>query len=630
MKGGFSMQAILFCDRQTDCIPLQDCPEALLPYCNIPLIVHILRFLELHDFTSATLLSADAQVQQLVDSLPLHMSVQYGVSLGKLRAQAPTLLLRRLSLPDWDVGELETLCAGGPLTLVHKDGTPTCAELHPIGSGFPQPQRQAVAVLSRFRRAERPDEYLQMQDALLKSGNLERFRLGQGLRMGRGAAVDGSSILGSDCVIGEYARLEHCCIGDGVQIGAGAVLRNCIICRHALIDRDVHLENSVIGQDKHLPPSAGIPESRRFFVLPEDGICNGLPRWNSAGTALEAGAALTVLGSRMAVGYSDAPGEVLAAAAAAGAVSQGAQVWQAGICSLSQLIHAGLTAGCQVLLWVHGDGVLHLLPFSGGGFPLTMQQSRRVQQALEAKVSTRILNCGKFTDARCLLALWEEECRQLLPEKLPEIGISCGNPALRLTAERIFSGGSGERITLYLSEDGTQASAFSLDSGMVRAEQLQLLSLLSMREQGEAMALPADFHPAAEEFAARSGGRIMRLHTAGQSPVAARLFEKQGICTDGIRLFAHILRILHKRQISLKSAAALLPPMYTVQHEISTRISRKAVEKLQRSNPDPMVHLFLPPRGRLLHLRVHGTSMEAAQELCGVWEKRVKMAEQEL
>ena len=103
------MQAILYCDKRTDCIPVRDCPEALLPVCNISLIAYLLHYIEQKGFQKAILLAADERVRHVTEMLSLKMPIHYARSLASLHADMPTLLLRRLCIPDWDMGELFSL-----------------------------------------------------------------------------------------------------------------------------------------------------------------------------------------------------------------------------------------------------------------------------------------------------------------------------------------------------------------------------------------------------------------------------------------------------------------------------------------------------------------------------------------
>ncbi|MBD5142701.1 MAG: hypothetical protein K2K06_07385 [Oscillospiraceae bacterium] len=623
------MQVILFCDKMTDCIPVKDCPEALLPVCNVSLLRYLLEYIQEKGFRNAVLLAVDERIRQLVDNMHLQIPVQFARSLAALHANTPTLLLRQLCLPDWDMGELLTLCNGGAVRLFHADSTPTFAELHPQGSVLLEPEQTEMTEYSKFQHIRTPAEYREMQQKLLTIRKFQRTRIGEGVKISRTAIIDELTIIGNDCIINRNVKLERCVLGDGVQIGAGAVLTDCVICRKAFIDEETHLENAVIPQGTVLQSNARTARTKQHCVLPEDGICEGLPRWNTAETALKAGASLTVIGNRLAIGYSHENAESLAIAAVAGAVSQGASVWLAGQCALSQLIAISKFTDCNALLWVQGERIMQIRPFRVGGFALTEQQSHRIWQALEANACERITEFGKLHHANNLLALWEDTCQKLLPEPEFEIHVSCANTQLRTVAQKLFSGGTGQRITLSLSEDGTKISAFSSESGMIRWEQLLLISLFSFQEQGEVLVLPEDFHPVAEDFASQYHAKITRLSDSNPSPAMLNLYQEQAVCTDGVTLFAHVLRVLKQKNQTLAQMAKILPEICTVQHELTTSLTRQSIEKLQRSNPDAKISIIMPPQSKLVRLRVHADSIETAAELCGFWEKKLRMSETE-
>ncbi len=616
------MEALLYCDERARCVPGEALPEALVPYCNIPLLARILRALPEMGMTGVTLCRTDPETRAFVETLPLRIPVRWE---APARFAADTLVLHRLSLPGWDMGELLSLVGEIPVRLCTENGAETSASLFPAGSAPGRPETSVRVLRSEFPRADSPAQYLAIQQTLLQNGGMERFRIGQGTRLGKGARVDEATILGSDCLIGAHVVLEHCVLGDGVQIGAGAVIRDCVLGRGALVDRQVMLEGRQIPAGGVVAPQSQAVRHPALCLHAEDGICRELPRWNNAESALQAGAAMTVLGKNLAIGFAAPAREAFALAAAAGAAAQGAQVWSAGQCTLSQLIHICRTVNADAMLWVDENGALQ--PFLPGGFAPETAQLRRIRQALSAGLSTRIPECGKLLPAGHFLPLWEEDIRAILPALPCEVAVSCGNALLRDAAQRLFAGGTGERIVLSLSEDGTQVSAYTPEAGMVHHDQLLLLSLLSFRETGEALALPADFHPAAEDFAARYGGRILRLHSPGTSPQAARFWQRQGVCRDGIRLFAHIQRVLAGRRVTLAQAAALLPPMVTVRRLLSTTLSSQEVERLRRENPDPAVHLIRPAFSSLTRLLVHASDLETAAELCDFWEKRTTRVE---
>ncbi len=535
------MHAILFCDREVSCIPVKSMPEALLPFCNLPLLAHILQHLDREGFTRITLIGADADTKALADSLPLQAQLHFADSFDDIRPHASALVLHRLCLPEWDMAMPNT-----------------------------------------------PQEYLRMQRKLLCNSDFRHLRIGQNVTIGKQVKLSPDTVIGSDCIIGDHAVLEGCVIGDGVQIGAGTTLRSCVVCRHALIDRDMQLENAVIGEGEiasaHLPS----PRKRRICVDELDGVHEGLPRWNNAETALRTGAALTALGMRIAVGFENAGCEAYALAAAAGAASQGAQVWNCGVCALSQLFHAAASAGCGMVLHVHGSSVHYLTVRSADGALLNIAQRQELRRAMESRVSTRIADCGKLNDALWLISLWEADCRKLLPPPCFTFEVCCGNTMLRSAANSLFFGGNGDRLVLNLSDDGTQASVFSTESGMVSHE--TLLRLVSQYSDGG--------------------------------------FVDRAVFTDGILLFTHVLRVLHRESCTLADACKRLPQIFTVKREVSTRLSRQTVEKLRRGNSDPAITIALPTASGIVRMTAYAESMETAAELCGFWEKKLRAAEE--
>ncbi len=612
------MEIILFCDSISHCIPGNPMPEALVPYCNVPLIVRILRFLSTKSLSRITLIHADEKTRKACEEVQLTIPLKF--SDAPHSGSTPVLLLRRLCLPEWDLGELADLCRHSPIRLCHPDGSDAGTWIFPKGAALQEPEATAIPRYSSFFRADTPAQYLQLQQGLLLKQR-EVQRIGENVQLGTAVQVDERTIIGNHCLIGDHAVLEDCCLGDGVQIGAHTILRGCVIGGQALIDRRVRLTNEVVPARTVRSAEMQFSAEPELTLHPEDGICRGLPRWNTASSALQAGAAMAAIGKSLVIGYNSPSGEAMALAAAAGASSQGANVRLAGHCALSQLITLCGCAGANAMLWVCGDSAVHLYPRMAGGFALHPAQERCLQTALSANTVQRIMPCGSIRDISGLQGVWEDGIRALMPETSPVVEISCSNSALRERAQRLFTGKTGERIVLSLSEDGTRVNAYTNASGMIRHEQLLLLSLLSLREMGEDLAVPAHFHPAAEGFASQYGSRILRVHTPGISPLAAQCLVRQGICTDGIRLFTHILRILHKRQLTLQQAAALLPPMYTETRYVPTTLDKNALRRLYRHRPDPQVRIT--PLGRLAKLCVHAQSMETAAELCAVWEKRL-------
>jgi mannose-1-phosphate guanylyltransferase len=73
--------------------------------------------------------------------------------------------------------------------------------------------------------------------------------IGSGSRVEAGSRVGPRAVLGARCVVGAGARVEGAVLWDGVTVGSGAVLRDCIIGANARIGRNAHLGPGAVLAD---------------------------------------------------------------------------------------------------------------------------------------------------------------------------------------------------------------------------------------------------------------------------------------------------------------------------------------------------------------------------------------------
>jgi NDP-sugar pyrophosphorylase family protein len=81
--------------------------------------------------------------------------------------------------------------------------------------------------------------------------------IGAGTRVEAGARVGPNAVLGADCVVGAGARLEGAILWDGVTVGPGAVLRDCIVGARVRIGANAQLGfTAVVEGDTAVPAGA--------------------------------------------------------------------------------------------------------------------------------------------------------------------------------------------------------------------------------------------------------------------------------------------------------------------------------------------------------------------------------------
>jgi mannose-1-phosphate guanylyltransferase len=89
--------------------------------------------------------------------------------------------------------------------------------------------------------------------------------IGEGCTLAKRAVVKGPAVLGPRCEIAEGACVEGAVLWQGVKVGKGALLRNCIVvsnCRigeeSQVLDNCVLGDNVVVGKNKKLAPGTKI------------------------------------------------------------------------------------------------------------------------------------------------------------------------------------------------------------------------------------------------------------------------------------------------------------------------------------------------------------------------------------
>jgi mannose-1-phosphate guanylyltransferase len=79
--------------------------------------------------------------------------------------------------------------------------------------------------------------------------------IGAGTRVEAGARVGPNAVLGADCVVGAGARLEGAILWDGVTVGPGAVLQDCIVGARVRIGANAQLGFTAVVEDGTAVPA---------------------------------------------------------------------------------------------------------------------------------------------------------------------------------------------------------------------------------------------------------------------------------------------------------------------------------------------------------------------------------------
>jgi len=281
-----------------------------------------------------------------------------------------------------------------------------------------------------------------------------------GAQISTGAQIGPYSVIGPGCCVHPGASVKRSVLFKNVRVEAGAQLRGCVAGTGAAIGESAQLyEESVVGSHSSIGARAVLAPGVKLWpekALPEGVRPDGNIVWGSrreqrfAGGVLQldspaqatraAGAVCAAMEPRdMLIGRS---GSTIAAAlwhaAASGAMAQGVQVVDAGVCSLPQLRHALGSLHADAALMVCEEG---LLPLNGLGARISEKQQRAILKLCERQDYsgpftglTRPLQSAGRTDLSYIAAAAARFSAD--PELAPELVLCSQNVHLLQLAEQ--------------------------------------------------------------------------------------------------------------------------------------------------------------------------------------------------
>lgn len=324
-----------------------------------------------------------------------------------------------------------------------------------------------------------------------------------------------------------------------------------------------------------------------------------------------------------------------------GILSGGKNVISLGRCLETELFFASRLAKCGLCIYIVDEPLIKLDLRERGGLPLSSDKERLISSALsERKLPETKIHEGTLADGAGFREIYRQHIEGLIPENCPySIKISSSSPI----CEQILLNRKGEKeLVVQLSPDGTKSALYSDKSGFVTYEKLIFICCNHLFSKGYDAALPFNFTFAAEEFARSKGRHIYRYYMSGDGAadkIARKLAKEQNFTLDGFFLAAKVIGILCERNITLKQAVSELPEFYTAKRFINTdghRIRSVMNHWEGRRTPDGTAfsdsrnRVIVKPSvsGRGIWLSVESHSMEAASELCGEIEDRIKRGEE--
>lgn len=502
--------------------------------------------------------------------------------------------------------------------------------------------------------------------------------------VGRRVSLAPGAIVGPYAVLGEGTTVETGAVVQrsvllGAHVGEGAEVTGAILCKGAVVRRRAMVgTGAVLGEEAVAEDEAIVAPGVKLW--PGRRVAEGAKATASLVTAGEAqplrfsaGGALrgtageeltaegmlalgTLLGSegRVALGWTGGEAAaLLGRAAACGVTAAGGEAVLCDAPCVSAGAWLGRYYGFPATLFVHQDGdTAEVRLFGEKGLPLARSRQRKLEGALLRGEGSRVPagRVGRFRQlSGVAMGYAGEIARESRLSSMP----------LRPLAVQVEKGeGANTALAAALTALGCQVSrgagrgkpTFSVDWGGFRLTAwdeegrrmgpdrlLVLLTRIEMENGSRSAALPSWAPAAAEEVAEKLGGRLLRLGRDGAE--AQRLWEEQVWMWDGV---AAACRICGRMGLTGESLAHLdsgLPRFATVRGEVPLRSGRGRVmgaalensPRIRREGEgaripagDGWVYLVPSSRRSALRIIAEAADMETAEELCRVYEERLR------
>ena len=505
--------------------------------------------------------------------------------------------------------------------------------------------------------------------------------IGRGAVLGEGAVIGPHAVIGADSTVGRRARIRRSVL-QGALVGDDTRLEGAVLCPGAVVREGAVLEegavigagavvgaHATVARQVRLWPGKEVPAGcRQTETLAAAGLRTVL-RFGDGGVIRgEAGLELTpavglslgmaaASGQRaVALGFCGGAGaRLLVQAIGCGVCAAGARALLTDVPCESAAVWAARQQGWMRTFFVRqAESRLYLRLLGPEGLPLPRSEERKLEGVL-LRGDQQPAAPARIGTVACITALEEAYCQAALrsgrvfparahPCRVAVRGTEGDAVVLRSALARLDAVVTAERagVPVFLPEHGgLRLRAMDEAGDLLTPEQLQMLLCLIAFEGGCRMvALEESAPAAAETLAAAWGGSILRRGRDGEA--AEVLYRRQDFLRDGVLAACRIYGRMAWGGERLRDLMARLPRFAVSRREVPLHGDRAAVmgrlvrehgagdpvtEGLQLRLGSGWVRILPLNRRAALRITAEGEDAEMAEELCTVFERKVRQTD---
>jgi mannose-1-phosphate guanylyltransferase/phosphomannomutase len=517
---------------------------------------------------------------------------------------------------------------------------------------------------------------------IMPSGNytiMPPVYIGEGVKIGNSAIIGPNSVIDDGSIIGFGSTIKSSVILQDAYIGDRCELRGALVCTGASLKKGAAMfegsvagAGAILGKDASVSPNVRIWPGKRvedgaraavnlkFGVVykelfDDDGISGeiNVELTPEACAKIGAAAGSAFVNGKIGVATDGSrAAEAFKSAVSAGVLSAGTQVWDFGSCfeALFNFAVSFCDINMGILARTSGSRAILKLVGTGG-----LSVGRTIERKIDSAVSTGdIRRCPPSEykspqNMQGLRVIYQQQLLKSVPERLDGMNctVKCANKEVKSTLTEVLNqlGCNDGGIKIHLDSAGTGVSFFDENGLYIDYNKSLALGCIIAFENGEDVALAYDAPRVIDTIAKEYNKKIFRyLECPADSSdkVARTLAKEQTWVRDGLSCAIKILSYLKKKNTNLQQMSQRIPDFALAVKAVSCkgnpgnilRLLSEAEKSNAQSGPSEGVLLttssgakvLVSPlkRGNGLRILAEAVNMEAADEICDFYEKKLK------
>ncbi len=497
--------------------------------------------------------------------------------------------------------------------------------------------------------------------------------VGENCRIGAYTVLESGTVLGDNVTVGERSKLHASVALNNVTIGNQCSLSSAVLCEGVRTGNQCGVyEGAVVGEGCTMGSRATIQPGVRIWprkkieddtlvtydvkygyardlTFDDDGLCGTTNADITPEVCAQIGNAVATLakGTPVAVGCSECEaGKSLAFAVISGIMCAGSDVWDFRTLSGAEFDFCCNKSGAYFGIYVQSGLHTTITVSELHGLPLTRAQERRLESYLNRGEGKHCLwdDFGRHIDLSGMRKLYEDALRRLAPQGLEGVRaqIRSQNQTIQQALSNLTTDmgvKASDDLILYISADGKRLTAYTVESGFISHERLLLILCRDAFQAGNDVALPYSFSKSADALAQQYGRQVHRYYscTCDDSDLLARqLACSQSYLRDGSMMAVQLLRILKESGNTLEQSLSGIPQLNVAgrfvvsESPVSGILSSLAGKNISVQDgvwlKEDGSDIYIKPmkNGKGLLLQIQSAKAEIADELCDVYEQRIK------